>query len=95
MHPIPFRINHSDKIAKLDKAIKDGKIVIFSAWWYVNGLIDVGDGLHTVAIKQASNGNIDIYNLAGYEWEPDNTFSSITDLFDKNEFQTLVTGIII
>ncbi len=69
----------------------------------MNGGIDVGYGIHTIALKYDNvNKNIKAYNLNGNSYEPDSRFKTISEMFEftnnnKNdpEFATFVWAYIL
>ena len=81
------------KIGTLKSLDKNGRI-IFSAWNYNNGGIDLKYGVHTVYIEKGSS-NIVIYNCYNSWTEPETSYASIEDMFSSSDplFSTLVIGI--
>ncbi len=92
----PFKTDSSQKenLKKIQEKLDKNGRVIFSAWNYNNGGIDLKYGVHTVYIEKGSS-NIVIYNCYNSWTEPETSYASIEDMFSSSDplFSTLVIGI--
>ena len=92
----PFKTDSSQKenLKKIQEKLDKNGRIIFSAWNYNNGGIDLKYGVHTVYIEKGSS-NIVIYNCYNSWTEPETSYASIEDMFSSSDplFSTLVIGI--
>lgn len=92
----PFKTDSSqkDNLKKIQEKLDNNGSIVFSAWNYNDGGIDIKYGVHTVYIEKDSS-NIIIYNCYNSWTEPQTSYVSIDDMFSNSDplFSTLVIGI--
>jgi hypothetical protein len=92
----PFKTDSSqkDNIKKIQEKLDNNGSVIFSAWNYNDGGVDIKYGVHTVYIEKDIS-NIIIYNCYNSWTKPETSYTSIDDMFSNSNplFSTLVIGI--
>ena len=89
-----FDITQTNNLKEIQEHQDNNGGVIFSAWNYYNGGVDLKYGVHTVYIEKDVN-NIIIYNCSNSPTEPNTNYVSIEDMFTNTNplFRTLVIGI--